>query len=46
VVMLAAVYFIMPDIMGAIYKLYYAILGPSLLVLLLIVTALPGGRRR
>jgi hypothetical protein len=46
VVLLIAVYFIMPDIMGAIYKIYYAVLGPSLLLLLIVVTALPGGRRR
>lgn len=46
VVLLTALYFIMPDIMGAIYKLYYAILGPGLLLLLLVVTALPGEGRR
>ena len=44
-IMLTVLYFVMPDIMGAIYQAYYAILGPSLLLLLLVVTALPGGRR-
>ena len=46
VMVLAALYFIMPDFIGAIYQAYYAFLGPSLLLLILVVTALPGGRRR
>lgn len=46
VIMLAVLYFIMPDIMGAIYQLYYAILGPGLLLLVLVVTAMPNRRRR
>ncbi len=45
VILLAGVYFILPDIMGPIYKLYYSVLGPGLLLLLLVVTAMPGGRR-
>ncbi len=45
-ILLAALYFVMPDVMGTIYKLYYAVLGPGLLFLLLLVTALPDRQRR
>ena len=45
VVLLAALYFIMPDLMGAIYQLYYGLLGPGLLLLLLLVTAFPNRAR-
>jgi hypothetical protein len=45
VILLAILYFIMPEFMGAMYQAYYAILGPSLLLLVLMLTALPGGRR-
>ncbi len=41
VILLVALYVVLPDIMGTIYQLYYAILGPSLLLLLLVYTALP-----
>jgi hypothetical protein len=45
VILLAVMYFVMPDFMGAIYQLYYGLLGPGLLLLLLLYTAFPNGRR-
>ena len=44
-ILLTVLYFFMPDFMGAIYQAYYAILGPSLLFLILVFAALSGGRR-
>jgi hypothetical protein len=44
-IMLVVLYMIFPNIMGAIYKLYYAVLGPALLLLVLILNAMPGKRR-
>ena len=44
-IMLVVLYFVMPDVMGAVYQLYYAILGPGLVLLVLIAAAMPNRRR-
>jgi hypothetical protein len=42
---LAVLYAISPEIMGGVYKLYYALFGPILLLLLVLNAALPRRRR-
>lgn len=46
IILAVGLYFVMPDIMGPVYQLYYALLGPGIIILLIIMTILPDGRRR
>lgn len=43
-IMLVILYIIFPGIIGTVYKLYYSVLGPVLLFVVLILNALPGKR--
>jgi hypothetical protein len=45
VIILVVLYAISPEIMGGVYQLYYALFGPVLLLLLVVYTAMPRGRR-